>query len=80
MVEELKARQAKISSDVGNLKATDYQIQEFTLLTDTGNVTLIDGSGKLTGESDIGNIRIETDQLRDDLSFTIEHREHSCAC
>lgn len=72
VIEQLQAEAVNVKSDIGNLKASDYEIKEFIFKTNTGNVTLLDGSGILKGKTDIGNIRVETVQLRNDISLQSE--------
>ncbi|CAM3979420.1 DUF4097 domain-containing protein [Paenibacillus alkaliterrae] len=67
VIDQLHANTVNLQSDIGNVKASNYEVQELSFESDTGNVTLLDGSGVLKGESDIGNIRIETNQLLNDV-------------
>ncbi len=63
----LKADEIKVKSDTGNLKGSNYSTGQIVFESDTGNVTLTDGVGRLKGETDTGNIRVESEEIRNDI-------------
>lgn len=68
VIDQLEADKMNLKSDTGNLKISNYVTKEFAFKTDTGNVTLTDGRGTLKGETDTGNVRVETDELRNNIA------------
>ncbi|WP_339204502.1 DUF4097 family beta strand repeat-containing protein [Paenibacillus sp. FSL K6-3182] len=69
VVDQMEADKMKLKSDTGNIKLTNYTAQELEFKTDTGNINIADGKGILKAESDTGNVRVETDELRSDLTI-----------
>lgn len=68
-IDQMEGEQLKLSSDTGDLKIANYRFNNINFETDTGNSTFTDGEGIIKGESDTGNIRIESDQIRNDVSL-----------
>lgn len=68
-IDQLEADEIKIKSDTGNLNAANYSTGLFVFESDTGNVALKDGAGRLKGETDTGNIRIESAEIQSDVSL-----------
>lgn len=69
VIDQLNADEIKVKSDTGNLKASNYSTGQFVFESDTGNVALTDGAGRLNGETDTGNIRVESKEIRNDISL-----------
>jgi lia operon protein LiaG len=68
-VDQLKAGQFNVKLDTGNLKVSNYSFKDIVFETDTGNVTFTNGVGSIKGETDTGNIRIENEELRNDIAL-----------
>lgn len=68
-IDQLKADQLNVELDTGNLKVSDYSFNAIKFETDTGNVTFTDGVGSFKGETDTGNIRIENEELRNNIAL-----------
>lgn len=58
-----------IETDTGNIVIDQLKADEIIVKSDTGNVTLTDGAGRLNGETDTGNIRVESEEIRNDISL-----------
>ncbi|MDQ8733151.1 DUF4097 family beta strand repeat-containing protein [Paenibacillus sp. LHD-38] len=69
VLDQMEGSKLHITADTGNLKVSNYSFAEIDFETDTGNVTFTDGEGILKGETDTGNVRIETAELRNDISL-----------
>lgn len=69
VVEQLEADKINVKLDTGNLKVSNYNTRQIVFKSDTGNVTLTDGAGSIKGESDTGNIRVELEELSNDITL-----------
>lgn len=69
VLDQLHARKITVDSDIGNIKAMQYETEQFQFESDAGNVYLLDGTGEVKGKSDIGNIRMEADQVGGDIAL-----------
>lgn len=68
-IDQFNADKLIVNLDTGNLNISNYSVNVIDFDTDTGNVTLTDGTGKVKGDTDTGNIKIETDELRNDVDI-----------
>jgi lia operon protein LiaG len=68
VIDQLEADKLNLKSDTGNLKLSNYVTKDFVFKTDTGNITLTDGKGSLKGETDTGNVRVESDELLNNIA------------
>ncbi|RCW47637.1 putative adhesin [Paenibacillus prosopidis] len=68
-IEELSTGTATIQSKSGSVKAENYKSEQVTVHSNSGNITLDDGTGRVDGETRSGNIRMETDELLQDVTL-----------
>ncbi|WP_138754717.1 DUF4097 family beta strand repeat-containing protein [Paenibacillus sinopodophylli] len=72
VIDQLKGNKLELSTDTGKIKVSNYVFQDVNFETDTGSATFTDGEGMLTGESDTGNVSIETAELQHDTTVSTD--------
>ncbi|MEV5027564.1 DUF4097 family beta strand repeat-containing protein [Paenibacillus sp. LPE1-1-1.1] len=69
VLDQMEGSKLHVTSDTGNVKVSNYNFAEIDFESDTGNVSFTDGEGIVNGETDTGNVRIETAELREDITL-----------
>lgn len=68
-IEKLSTGTPTIQSKSGNIKVENYKSEQVTVQSNSGNITMDDGTGRVDGETRSGNIRMETDELLQDVTL-----------
>ncbi|MGG3926732.1 DUF4097 family beta strand repeat-containing protein [Metabacillus fastidiosus] len=61
-----------VSAEVANIKLEHIQAKQFSLTTDVGNIHGKELEGKITGQVDVGNIKLNMKKLEHDINLRVD--------